>query len=314
MIVGETPTIREVRSQIARFAPTTSNVLITGESGTGKELVAWAIHAESPRRAHAFIPINCGAIPGSLIESQLFGHVKRASTSAVNANPGLFVAASGGTLFLDEVGELPLPLQVKLLRAIEDREIWPVGGTAPVRVDVRLVAATNHDLAQDVAAGRFREDLFDRLRVAHIRLPSLRERRSGIPLLAGALIQRLNAKLGTRRMAIDPEALRHLMQFPWNGNVRELEAVLERAMIRGSGDAIRAEDLPEEVGAPRRTTPGHLTLREAVRDFERQHILAVLATTRFSKREAARLLGISLASLYRKLEDLSEIPTQNSRM
>jgi two-component system response regulator PilR (NtrC family) len=346
LLIGESNAIRTVRRQIARCAPTSSNVLITGESGTGKELVARAIHALSPRRDQPLVPVNCGAIPEALLESYLFGHVRGAFTGAVQANPGLFAAAHGGTLLLDEVAELPCSLQVKLLRVIEERQVWPVGATRPQAVDVRIIASTNRDLAREIAAERFRPDLFYRLNVVHLALPPLRERREDIPLLADHVIRRLNEKLGCRFLGVDPEALRALTNHGWNGNVRELENVLERAMILGDGDGVdeMVERLPElgvfleerpapaqapgDAAAGRAGRPGpgarapgdfvrlrHLAeqvtvedptlrpadLREAVRLFERRHIHDVLVQTDFDKREAARLLGISLASLYRKL-------------
>jgi DNA-binding NtrC family response regulator len=298
-LIGESAAIRMVRDQIARSALTPSNVLITGESGVGKEVVARAVHAASARCDRPFIAINCGAIPETLLESHLFGHVRGAFTTAVHANPGLFVTADTGTLFLDEIGELPLSLQVKLLRVIEDRCVWPVGGTRPVSVDVRIIASTNRDLPIAVAAGHFRSDLFYRLNVVHVKLPPLRERRDDIPLLVEYLVGRLNAKLGTRVVGVERGALWALINQQWNGNVRELENALERAMVLGDGDMILLGDLfPDSAGAasirPR-------DLRTAARWFERQHLMDVLAATGADKREAARVLGISLASLYRKL-------------
>ena len=299
ILIGESAPMRVVRDQIAKSARARSNVLITGESGTGKELVAGELHAASARRDQAFVAVNCGAIPEALLESQLFGHVRGAFTTAVHANPGLFAVASRGTLFLDEIGELPFALQVKLLRVIEERHVWPVGATRPVPVDVRLIASTNRDLAQEVTAGRFREDLFYRLNVVRLELPPLRERRSDIPLLVDHLVHRLNAKLGTVVLGVEREALRALISHPWRGNVRELENVLERAMVLGDGELILLEHLPGSLTA---AEDGRLTdLREAVRQFERQHLMNVLAETGCDKREAAQLLGISLASLYRKL-------------
>jgi transcriptional regulator with PAS, ATPase and Fis domain len=291
--------MRAVRDWIARSAATSSNVLITGESGVGKEVAARAVHAASARAHAAFVAVNCGAIPESLLESQLFGHIRGAFTTALQANPGLFVAADQGTLFLDEIGELPFPLQVKLLRAIEQKEVVPVGGIRPIAVDVRIIASTNRNLVREVAAGRFREDLYYRLNVVHITLPPLRTRRGDIPLLVDHLVQRLNAKLGTHFVGVGPEALRSLAERPWKGNVRELENVLEQAMVFGETDLIRLHPPVPEYTAP---VVSSADLREAVRQFERQHVREVLATTGRDKREAARRLGISLASLYRKLE------------
>jgi DNA-binding NtrC family response regulator len=301
-LVGESAVMVAVREHIARCAVTPSNVLITGESGVGKELTAEAIHAASGRCHGPFVAVNCGAIPETLIESQLFGHVRGAFTSALQANPGLFAAANHGTLFLDEIGELPFVLQVKLLRVIEDRQVWPVGATRPVPVDVRIVASTNRDLAREVEAGRFREDLFYRLNVVQITLPPLRERRGDIPLLAEHLLQRLNAKLGTTFLDVEAGALRVLARQSWKGNVRELENVLERAMVLGDGPQLTLQDLAPALGAAVAPPSVH-GLREALRQFERQYVRDVLAQAGFDKREAARILEISLASLYRKLSD-----------
>ena len=300
LLVGASDALRIVREQIARCAATPSNVLITGESGTGKELVARAVHAMSPRAHRPLVPVNCGAIPDSLLESQLFGHVRGAFTSAVHANPGLFVAAHRGTLFLDEIAELPVPLQAKLLRVLEEKQVWAVGATHPQPVDVRIVASTNRDLVGEIDAGRFRADLFYRLKVVHVTLPPLRERREDIPLLVDHCIRRLNLKLHRAFRGIEPEALDTLVRHCWKGNVRELEHVLEQAMILGDGDLITFRHLAADLtaGSPR---PGPADLRAAVRLFARNHVLDVLARVRFNKRDAARMLGISLASLYRKL-------------
>ncbi len=298
-LVGESSAIWTVREQIARSAGTPSNVLITGESGVGKELVARAVHTASGRCDRPFIAVNCGAIPDTLLESQLFGHVRGAFTTAVQANAGLFAVANHGTLFLDEIGELPLPLQVKLLRVIEEKHVWPVGGTRPVSADVRIIASTNRDLAREVADGRFRVDLFYRLNVLHLKLPPLRERRGDIPLLVDHLVDRLNAKLGTRFLGVERDALQALISQPWKGNVRELENVLERAMVLGSGDLISLRDVSADLTDPVGILPRDL--RGAVRRFERQHVMEVVAETHPDKREAAQMLGISLASLYRKL-------------
>ena len=310
-LLGESAAMLAVRTQVARTGPAVSNVLITGESGTGKELVARAIHAASPRRGQPFVPINCGAIPESLLESQLFGHVKGAFTGAVQASPGLFAASDHGTVFLDEIGEMPVHLQVKLLRVIEEKEVWPVGSTKPVRADIRIIASTNRELAKEVEAGRFRGDLFYRLNVVHIALPPLREHREDIPLLADHFIREFNLKLGRQVRGTDRDALCALMAFPWKGNVRELEHVIESAMILSDGEILTVGDLPRCVVGE--SVPRNESLRELNRHSEREHIMAVLAQTRFDKREAARVLGISLASLYRKLGEHrgSESPLQN---
>jgi len=298
-LVGESDAIRSLREQITLAARTPSNVLITGESGVGKELVARAVHDEGTRHDEAFVAINCGAIPEALLESQLFGHLRGAFTTAVQANQGLFVAASQGTLFLDEIGEMPLPLQVKLLRVIEDKCVLPVGGTKPVPVDTRIIASTNRDLEREVEAGRFREDLFYRLNVVHLVVPPLRERRGDIPVLVDHLVDRLNTKLGTHCLGVERDALWSLIGRPWKGNVRELENILERAIVLGGNDLISLRDLSMEPATSQGAPPQDL--RGAVRRFERQHLKEVLAATQSDKRRAARMLGISLASLYRKL-------------
>jgi len=297
LIVGESRAIEAVRQQIAKSAPTVSHVLVTGETGTGKELVARAIHAGSTRRRERLVAINCGAIPESLCEAQLFGHVRGAFTGAVQASPGVFALANHGTLFLDEIGDLPRELQVKLLRVLDEQEVWPVGGRAPLRVDTRVIASTNRDLREETAAGRFREDLYYRLNVVQIVLPPLRVRREDIPLLVEHFIGRFTTKLGKRCLGIAPDALRALMDHEWRGNVRELEHVIESAMIAGDGATVALGDLPPDL----RTAPVEVSLKEATRRFERQHILDVLVQTQFDKREAARRMGVSLASLYRKL-------------
>jgi DNA-binding NtrC family response regulator len=303
-LVGESDAIRALREQILLAARTPSNVLITGESGVGKELVARAVHAEGTRHDAAFVAVNCGAIPENLLESQLFGHVRGAFTTAVQANQGLFVATSQGTLFLDEIGEMPLPLQVKLLRVIEDKSVLPVGGTKPLPIDTRIIASTNRDLEHEVEAGRFREDLFYRLNVVHLIVPPLRDRRGDIPVLVDHLVSRLNAKLGTRCLGVERDALWSLIGRPWKGNVRELENVLERAIVLGGSDLISLRDLAAEPATAQGGTPQDL--RGAVRRFERQHLMDVLAATQSDKRKAARVLGISLASLYRKLRGEDE--------
>jgi two-component system response regulator PilR (NtrC family) len=298
-LLGDSALMHAIRTQVARTGPAASNVLITGESGTGKELVARGVHAASPRGEKPFVPINCGAIPESLLESQLFGHVKGAFTSAVQTSPGLFAAANHGTVFLDEIGEMPVHLQVKLLRVIEEKQVWPVGSTKPVRVDIRIIASTNRELAKEVEAARFRGDLFYRLNVIHIALPPLRDHREDIPLLVDHFIGEFNRKLARRVRGVDQEALRALVGSPWKGNVRELEHVIESAMILSDGQVLSLRDLPSAfAGLPE---PRSESLRELIRQSERQHIMAALSRTEFDKREAARVLGISLASLYRKL-------------
>jgi DNA-binding NtrC family response regulator len=297
-LVGQSEAIEAVRRRMARVAGTSAHVLVTGETGTGKELVARGIHAASPRALQPFVALNCGAIPDGLFESMLFGHARGAFTTALHANVGLMTAADRGTLFLDEIGETPIHLQVKLLRALEEKQVLPVGRTTPVRVDCRIIASTNRDLKEEIAAGRFRDDLFYRLKVVKIDLPPLRSRREDVGLLVVHFMQELNTTLGTAFKRLEPAALDALLAHDWPGNVRELLHVVEAAMIAGSGDTIAPEDLPVELQAP----PDDASLRDATRAFERQHIRDMLARTEFDKREAARRLGVSLASLYRKLD------------
>ena len=306
-LIGDSPAMAAVRQQIRDAAVTASNVLITGESGTGKELVARAIHAASARRSSALVPVNCAAIPEHLFESQLFGHTRGAFTGAIQANRGLLAVADHGTAFLDEIGELSLPLQAKLLRVIEDGEVLVVGATKPVSLDLRIIASTNRMLFREVVAGRFREDLFYRLNVLHIRLPALRDHSEDIPLLVEHLIRRLNFRLSTRVEGIAAEALRILMGHVWKGNVRELEHVIESAMVTRKVGMITPESLPVVLRAALGDRPATGTLKEAVRSFERQRILDALILTNYDKKEAARRLGLSLTSLYRKLGNAGQL-------
>ena len=308
-LVGRSPAMQEVLGLIEKVAPTNAPVLLTGESGTGKEVVARLIHAHSAQKDNVFLPINCGAIPETLLESQLFGHTKGAFTGATGSQEGLFQRARGGTIFLDEIGEMPLPLQVKLLRVIEEKEVLPLGATNPLKVDVRILAATNRNLKQEVEKGQFREDLYYRLNVIGLSLPPLRDRREDIPLLVEYLVQRNNRELKEAYNGVDNQAMKLLMSLPWRGNVRELDNVLERAMILGGGEWISVADLPrgEASSAPPRAPTGE-NLKEAVRAYERSHIENVLNRMDGDKRAAAELLGLSLSSLYRKLEEFDVQP------
>lgn len=304
-LVGDSTPMREVMNRVRRVAPTPSTVLITGESGAGKEVVARAIHHFSDRRDEIFLPINCGAIPESLLESQLFGHIRGAFTGAVSNQEGLFQRARGGTIFLDEIGDLPLGLQVKLLRALETKEVLPVGSTTTIQVDLRIVAATNRKLEDEIQAGRFRDDLYYRLNVFGIEIPPLRARRDDIPLLVNRFIRMHNKELRKHFKGADAATLKLFMSLPWKGNVRELDNVIEHAMILGNGEWITLADLPQALNRDVNVTlaPGD-NLRDAVRTYERAHILAVLGRCENDKRVAAERLGISLSSLYRKLEEL----------
>jgi len=300
-IVGKSPPFLRVLNVIAQVAPTRSTVLISGESGTGKELVAQAIHYNSPRASGPFVKLSCAALPESLLESELFGHERGAFTGAVRRKDGLFKAADGGTLFLDEIGELSSGLQAKLLRAIEEGEIRPVGSITPQQVDVRIIAATNRDLARAVREGSFREDLYYRLNVISIHLPPLRERKDDIPLLAYHFLMKHSSELGKELHAISPEAMRYLESYNWPGNVRELENAIEHAVVMATSDPIRAGDLPESVRSGGTPDTGDLPLLP-LRELERRAIHAALRRTEGDKREAAKLLGIGVATLYRKIK------------
>ena len=306
MIVGRSSVMREIIEIIRKVAPTVSTVLITGESGVGKEVVARTIHHNSHLRDKLFLPVNCGAIPENLLESQLFGHAKGSFTGAIAAQEGLFHRARGGTIFLDEIGDMPLALQVKLLRAIEEKEILPVGTNTPIRIDVRILAATNQDLRTQVDAGKFREDLYYRLNVVNIEIPPLRERREDIPEIVEFLVHRHNAELKKSYRGVDNATMKVLMALPWKGNIRELDNVIEHAMILGNGEWITPADLPRSV-SPREGTALPIVgddLKDAVRAYEKGHIENVLRRTANDKRKAADLLGVSLSSLYRKIEEL----------
>jgi DNA-binding NtrC family response regulator len=306
-IVGSSPAIAQVFAMIRKVAPTRSTVLIVGESGTGKELVARAIHDGGEQGGVAsgsrFIAVNCAAIPHELLENQLFGHRKGAFTGADRDQPGVFVHAGAGTVFLDEVAETPLATQAKLLRAIEQKEVLPVGAHEPVRVEARILAATNKDLFREVEAGRFREDLYYRLNVVCIRIPPLRERREDIPALVEHLLARHAQSLGKRIRGVTHEAMQLLLACRWRGNVRELDNALQRAVILGEGPLIAPADLPPDL-APVEGDPALVdNLAEAVRRFEKQHIERILRQTN-DKKEAARRLDMGLSSLYRRIAEL----------
>ncbi len=303
-ILGESPAINDLRRLIAKVAPADSAVLISGESGTGKELAARALHEGRWGVDRPFIAVNCAAVPHDLFESELFGHVRGAFTGAVSDRPGYFELARGGTLFLDEIGDLPLDLQPKLLRAIEQSEFMPVGGRKTISVETRIVTATNRDLAAEVDAGRFREDLLYRIRVIEITLPPLRERRSDIPILVEHLVHRVAQRSGCRPPTVEHAAVRALTEAHWRGNVRELENVLERAVLLTDSPTIGLEDLPPELAGLSIRAAGSSNLREATREFERRHITRVLAEVGGSREEAATKLGIDPSTLYRRLKKL----------
>jgi two-component system response regulator PilR (NtrC family) len=309
-LIGNSAPMERVLELIGRVADTKTNVLIGGESGTGKELVARAIHDSSDRRDHPFVAVNCGAIPENLLESELFGHVKGAFTGAVQNKSGLFEVAEGGTLFLDEVGELPQSLQVKLLRAIQEKKIRRVGGTGDREVNLRILSATNRRLEEEVAAGRFREDLYYRLNVIEILVPSLRERMEDLPLLVHHFVERYAEELGKPVRGFGDEAMRVLFAYPFPGNVRELENVVERAVALSRSDVIEVDALPPGVVSPRQSgetqliPPDGVQLDELVNAFESRLLLEALERTGGVKKRAAQLLGISFRSFRYRLEKL----------
>ena len=304
-IFGDSPPVHEVLVKIEQMAPVSSTVLIQGESGTGKELVAKAIHDLSPRRGRPFIAINCAALPETLLESELFGHEKGAFTGAAERRLGRFELADTGTIFLDEIGEIPPSVQVKLLRVLETRSFFRLGGVSPIKVDVRVVAATNRALKDQVANGAFRDDLYYRLNVFGIEIPPLRERREDIPPLVDHFIRLHNRELKKQFKGADAATLKLFMSLPWKGNVRELDNVIEHSMIIGDGDWITTADLPRGLRSDGELpVPAGDNLREALRAYERAHIQAVLAKLQHDKRQAAERLGVSLSSLYRKMEEL----------
>ncbi len=313
-IIGQSESMKRVFEVIKRVASSDGTVLITGKSGTGKELVARAIHYNSHRRGKRFVAINCGAIVETLFESELFGHKKGSFTGATTDKEGLLKVAEGGSVFLDEVSEIPLHLQVKLLRAIEQKEITPVGMTDPIKIDVRVIAATNRNLKKEVEEGRFREDLYYRLNVVEIDLPSLSERPEDIPLLSQHFLDAYKKQMGRPIQGFTNEAMNALIHYQWKGEVRELENVIERAVIFCDGEFIGLEHLPESfrrvaLEHPLETHKGQKTLKEAVKLFERSYIEQVLLNHNRNKESAAQALGVSLSSLYRKMEELN-IPTR----
>jgi DNA-binding NtrC family response regulator len=302
-MIGESPAMRQLRETIDKVAHSDATVLVTGESGTGKELVARALHFAGRRASGAFVPVNCGALVGTLLDSELFGHLRGAFTGADTSKRGLFVAADGGTLFLDEIGELPLELQPKLLRALQDGEVKPVGGTSAIRVDARLIAATNRGLQSQIAAGAFREDLYYRLAVITIEVPPLRERPGDIGLLARHFAEQAALRAERGRVVLSDAALAHLATQRWPGNVRELENTIERAVILAAGDVLDVAD----VAGPRAPAAGAAFATfigdrvPTLDELERAHILKVLELCDNQKTKAAQMLGINRTTLWKKL-------------
>jgi len=307
-IVTRNPKMLSVLETVEKVAPYKSTVLITGESGTGKELVAKAIHFGSSRAGGPFVPVNCGAIPENLLESELFGHAKGAFTDASQTKKGLFEEAHQGTIFLDEIGELPLMLQVKLLRVLEEEDIRRVGDNKEIRVDVRIIASTLRDLSEDVKEGRFRSDLFYRLNVLNIHLPPLRERKEDIPILVEAFIEKYNQRLGKNIKEMSAEAMDLLMSAKWEGNVRELENAVERSIAMTEGDTVHADALPPYLS--RKQENGYLcipenefSIKKVTREIEEMLIRRALAKTGANRTRAAKLLQISHRALLYKIKD-----------
>ncbi len=309
------PSMQAVERLAGKVAPTESTVLVTGESGTGKGVTARFIHENSRRADHLFLPVNCSAIPETLLESEFFGHTKGAFTGADKARKGLFLQADQGTLFLDEVGELPMHMQTKLLHAIEEKEIRAVGSEQPRKVDCRIVAATNRDLQQMVAEGTFREDLFFRLSMFHIHIPPLRERHGDIRGLIEFLLERAGEQAAaSERLSVAPDAERLLLSYPWPGNVRQLENVINRACILAEDDAIAVTDLPPEITRGSRSGSSTGTsfapascLRDQLREIEAGLVFKALDDAGGDRRAAAQALGIGLSSLYRKIEEFESL-------
>jgi two-component system response regulator AtoC len=304
-IVAASKPMIDLLEVLERTAAYKTTALLTGESGTGKEVLARAIHAQSPRRAEAFVAVNCGAIPENLLESELFGHAKGAFTGAARARRGLFVEASGGSIFLDEIGELPHALQVKLLRVLQEEEVRPVGESKPQQVDVRVIAATSRDLDHEVAEGGFREDLYYRLNVMHLRVPPLRERREDIPLLTDHFLAHFRQSLGKPVQTITDDALDRLANYAWPGNVRELENVIERAVILADTDRITPQNLPESIvsAVGGGVSTGSYSLKRAKRAAEAETIRRALTATGGNRTHAAKLLEISHRALLYKIKE-----------
>ena len=309
LVKGSHPVMEKIMNISQRVAVTDSTVLLMGESGTGKELIARFIHANSRRSTNPFIAVNCGAIPSELLESEMFGHERGAFTGAVGTRMGLFQLANGGTIFLDEIAEMSPALQVKLLRVLQDREIRPVGADRTIRVDVRIIAASNRDLAAEVEKGRFREDLFYRLQVIPIVVPPLRERRSDIPILVNHFLEKHNQQRPLQPCRISDDAMVHLWEYDWPGNVRELENLVERMVILSEDSEIKVDSLPPNIRSfisdkkiPRPTlTEEGIDLNQAVEEFEYRLIDEALRRTKGNKQAAARLLGLKRTTLVAKL-------------
>ena len=314
-MIGDHPLVQQVRALLVRVARTDATVLVEGESGTGKEVAARIIHAASARASEPFIAVNCGAIPAELLESEMFGHERGAFTGAIGSRAGMFQLAHHGTIFLDEIGEMSAALQVKLLRVLQEQEIRPVGSDRTLKIDVRVIAATNKDLEKEVAAGRFREDLYYRLNVVPVSMPPLRERRSDVPVLVAHFLAKLSARHGREPMHVTEDAMVHLWEYAWPGNVRQLENVLERLVILADGPEIGGDDLPSGMRnfISRRAIPDlHVSddgvdLNRVVDEFESGLIAKAMQRTHGNKQAAARLLGLNRTTLVAKLRRREEM-------
>lgn len=315
-LIAKSRSMEAVLGMIRKVSAVSSNVLVTGESGTGKEIIARAIHFNSPAREGKFLPVNCGAIPATLWESEILGHTRGAFTDAVRDKEGYLETAAGGTLFLDEITEMPQEVQVKLLRVIENQEFTPLGSVKSRHLNARIIAASNQDVRRRVEEGGFREDLYYRLNVVHIHVPPLRERKEDIPPLVRHLVGRYNRELGKTVQGVDNATMRLLLGHDWKGNVRELRNAIERAMIFCDRETIGVEDLPAELHGSKAAT-GQMDvgdLKQSVKDFEKISILSALEETSYDKKQAATLLGLSKSSLYRKMEELGiDLSPEESR-
>jgi transcriptional regulator with PAS, ATPase and Fis domain len=303
-IVGRSLMMQRVFEMVRKVAPTKSNVLITGESGTGKELVARAIHSLGSHNGSPFLAVNCAAIPETLLESELFGHKKGSFTSACRDKKGFFECARSGTLFLDEIGHMPMSCQVKLLRAVEHRQITPVGDTKPIDINVRLIAATNKDPAEQMKAGHFREDLYYRMNVVGIHLPPLHERKEDIPLLVEHFVHKFNVEMGKHCAGVSDDVMRLFMCYDWKGNIREMQNVIERAIIFSEDDMIQISDIGPLGSHAMMLTEEDENLQTAMRAYEREHICRILNKYSWNKADVAKALNIGLSSLYRKIDEL----------
>jgi two-component system response regulator HydG len=301
-IIGTSPAIKELFETLSMVVPTEATILLLGESGTGKELVANAIHQNSPRREKPYVKVNCAALPETLLESELFGHEKGAFTGATGKKKGRFELADGGTIFLDEIGEMSLSTQTKILRVLQEREFEPVGGTKTIKVDVRIIAATNKQLEQEVSKGRFREDLYYRINVVPITIPPLRERSEDIPLLAGHFLRIYSEKNKRAIRGFEPGVMQAFMQHSWPGNVRELENIVERMVIMSRGDTVGLNDLPPAL-ASHQQEEGRTPSPTSLRDVERETIVKTLRQTGGNRTKTAAILGITRKTLQNKIKE-----------